>query len=65
MGSPVEEHCRERRALDSEMYCHVGEDTRECADAEARVIGDRDVMLATCCVVRRMWLPVSRVTAYP
>lgn len=45
MGSPVEERCRERRALDPEMCCHIGEDTRERADAETRVIGDRDMML--------------------
>jgi len=26
------------------------------------MIGDGDVMLAPCCVVRRRWLPVSWVT---
>jgi hypothetical protein len=52
--SVTEEFRRERAALDPEMARHIGEDARERADAEARVIGDRHVMLTACCVVRRM-----------
>ena len=45
MSSYAEElHC-ERGALHAEMRRDIGEDTREGADAEARVIRDSDVML--------------------
>ncbi len=44
--SAAEEFRRQRAALDPEMASDVPEDARERADAEARVIGDRHVMLA-------------------
>lgn len=42
----VEEHGRECGTLEPEVAGDVPEDAREGADAEARVIGDRDMMLA-------------------
>jgi hypothetical protein len=44
--SATEEFRRERTALDPEMARDIREDARERADTEARVIGDRHVMLA-------------------
>ena len=43
--SAPKERRRERAALDPEMAGDIREDARERADAEARVIGDRHVML--------------------
>ena len=45
-GSALEEVGRERVARDLQMLCHIGEDGGEGADAETRVIGDGEVMLA-------------------
>ena len=45
-GSALEEVGRERAARDLQVLRHVGEDAGEGAEAETRVIGDGDVMLA-------------------
>ena len=45
-GSALEELGRECAARDLHVLRHIGEDAGEGADAEARVIGDGEVMLA-------------------
>jgi hypothetical protein len=50
----LEEPAREFCALDAEMQSDIGEDRCKCAGAELSVIRDGHMMLARCCVVRRM-----------
>lgn len=44
--SALEEFRHERISLDAKMLRHVSEDAREGSESHARMIGDRDVVLA-------------------
>jgi hypothetical protein len=62
LHSGVEELRGERTALDLQMPGDFPEDARQRADAEARMIGDRHVMLASLSCRETQVTPTSRVT---